>query len=258
MTRRSIGAAPGMSGVRVILATCLAVGAALLIGACGGDEGAGASDSGGSEGTVTLKLQESTTNQAASEAVVKDFERKHPNIDIDEQYLASDSQEHLLLTQLQSGSAADLFRVAAGISARGTQTLAEAGKLLDLSGSDWDDRLYEPSAELYMVDGKPYAWSPAVQLFGVLYNVDLFNKLGLEVPTRMSEVLQMCKTINEAGKVPFMQGWSELPTANVWAPQRAANYVYSVDPNWDEKRNANKVKFVTSPEWRPRFSRSST
>jgi raffinose/stachyose/melibiose transport system substrate-binding protein len=232
--------------------TAVVVGGALALTgvACGGnDDSGGQGTQGAKKGPVTLRLLESTTNQKSTEAVVADFERANPNIKIQTQFVSSDDMERLLLTQLQAGNAPDIFRIQMGNAILGAWTLGGAGRLLDLTGSEWESRMYPPDKDVYTFKGKTYGWPTLVQVFGVLYNTELFDKLGLKVPTQMSEVLDMCRQIKAKGKIPFVQGWSEVATANVWYPQRAAQYVYSVDPDWDDKRAANQVKFATSPGW---------
>lgn len=203
---------------------------------------------------VTLRLMWATALQGATDIMIKNFERVYPDIKIDVQYLAPSAIEPLLLTQFKAGSAPDLFFIKAGrIRSNGVWPMAEAGYLLDLGGSKWEKRVYPPMKPFVKWNGKTYSWPMGVIPYGVLYNVDLFNQLGLKVPTRFSEVLAMCRKINAAGKIPFIQGFNDSGTTSIVSHILVANDVWSVDAKWNEKRLKKQVTFATSPGWRTLF-----
>jgi raffinose/stachyose/melibiose transport system substrate-binding protein len=201
--------------------------------------------------SVTLTMLMPTTFQFATDIANKNFSRIYPDIQIQAQYLPSDQLSTLLVTQLQAGNAPDLFFTKPGRSrVNGVWPLGEAGKLLDLTGRKWQGRIYAPAKKLSSVNGKIYSWPGVVLPFDIVYNADLFKQLRLKAPKNFGEVLALCKQVNAAGKIPFVQAWGNVTAGNIVGRQRMSEYVYSVDPNWNDKRAKNQVTFSSSPLWR--------
>jgi raffinose/stachyose/melibiose transport system substrate-binding protein len=100
-----------------------------------------------------------------------------------------------------------------------------------------------------MWKGKVYAWSLQTVVYGAVYNVDLFKQLGLKIPASFAQVLDLCKKVAAAGKIPFVQNFG-LAGAFIVGHQRYGEFVYGADPKWDDKRIANQVTFASSPTWR--------
>ena len=246
-----------MSARKGILAAAVAVVAVVVVvilvaSGDGGDDGANAanvSQGGAASGQeeVTLRLLMTTTAQAATEQLVADFEKANPTIDVEDEYLPTLTIEQVLPTQIQGGSAPDLSFVQTGnTSAIGVWRLGKEGHLLDLTGRPWDDLIWPAARATNSVDGKVYAWPSPVLPYDTVYNVDLFEELGLTFPETQAEVLEMCRTIRAAGKVPFIQSVEAMLQI---ARQRYAQFVYSVDPDWDQKRADGSEHFETSPLW---------
>jgi raffinose/stachyose/melibiose transport system substrate-binding protein len=53
-------------------------------------------------------------------------------------------------------------------------------------------------------DGSFYAIPITMNMFGIFYNVDKFNELGLKVPQTYGELINLCKQIQAKGEVPFI------------------------------------------------------
>jgi raffinose/stachyose/melibiose transport system substrate-binding protein len=230
---------------RLSLVAAFGVAALLTVGLAG----AAARSTPGKD-VVTLRLLSASSNQKQTDVLIANFQRVYPNIQITAQYLTTTQAELVLLTQLQAGNGPDIFRIQGAQAPTGIWPLAEAGRLLDLSGRKWQKRMYPPAKLQYMYKGKVYGWPLSVNPYAVLYNTDLFKQLKLTVPTRFSDVLTMCRKITAAGLVPFVQAWGNLVAPHEYGPQRMAQYVFSVDPKWNDKRYRGEVKFSTSPLWR--------
>jgi raffinose/stachyose/melibiose transport system substrate-binding protein len=128
--------------------------------------------------------------------------------------------------------------------------MADAGRLLDLTGRPWQKRIYPPVKNQVTFKNKVYGWPVFVQPQGPAYNVDLVNQLHLKLPKTFAELLAQCKTIRAAGKVPFEQSMSTIAGGSILSQIFAANFVYAQDLDWDAKRYAHKVTFASSPLWR--------
>src|SRR5580700_6137192 len=145
--------------------------AALAVGA----SGASASPTAKSD-VVTLNLEYANTVQNAFEATIADFEGKYPDIQINATYLDTSTETALLATQIQSGSAPDLFVASAGTGTpTSIWTLAQAGKLLDLSGSPFVKNIPPSGLGSHSYNGQVYGFPLAVSTNGLFYNTALFK-----------------------------------------------------------------------------------
>jgi raffinose/stachyose/melibiose transport system substrate-binding protein len=228
---------------RTVVATALAALAGVL--ALGGSAAAKPHE------VVTLNVVMFTTAQPAWEILNKNFERVYPNIKINATFLPSTDLFNILPTQLQAGNAPDAFTIQpAKLGNTGVWVLAPAGRLLNLTGRPWKKRIYPPMRHQVTYKNKVYAWPVFVQPHDPVYNADLVQQLNLKLPTTFSQLLAQCKTIRDAGKVPFEQSFSTVAGGIILSRQFASNFVYAQDPKWDIKRYTHKVTFAGSPLWK--------
>jgi raffinose/stachyose/melibiose transport system substrate-binding protein len=203
------------------------------------------STSGGASGMFT------TTDQSAFQILIKNFNNVTPDIKIDPvTYLASSAIDPLILTGLQSGSLPDMwFAHAANGNANGVLPLAVAGKILDLSKGPWVKRLTDFSRPSVAVGKQIFAFPISLFFEGVAYNQDLWNKLGLKVPTNFGQLLTMCDKIKAAGYIPFAQGFGggAAGFSNWTATLTAMPYVTT--PDWNAQRGKGNVHFAGDPRW---------
>jgi raffinose/stachyose/melibiose transport system substrate-binding protein len=205
---------------------------------------------------ITLTLLGSTGGgQAATEIMVKNFERVYPNINIQDTYVDTATEMTLLLTQFQAGNAPDIFPLnPGGGTVIGIWPLATAGRLLDLTGRPWQKRIFPPALSEVSCcgngKGKIYGWPAVLNPFATIYNNDLFKQLGLSVPKKFSDVLAMCRKIVAAGKIPFVQAFGNVADGSIVGRPSAAEFVYSADPSWNTKRAKGQVTFASSPLWK--------
>ena len=78
-------------------------------------------------------------------------------------------------------------------------TMIRSGNVLDISDLEFNQN-YDPGvASVSSVDGKNYGYIPAVNLLCVFYNKDLFEEMGVEVPTTYEELKTVVAKSKEAG-----------------------------------------------------------
>jgi raffinose/stachyose/melibiose transport system substrate-binding protein len=123
--------------------------------------------------------------------------------------------------------------------------LAKSGLLRDFSGDPALERTL-PAARAILdglgrggdaqSNGIPFATNADP----VLYNVDLFDELGLEVPTTWSEFVDVAAKTEAAGKVPFFHTWKEA-----WTTLPAFNALASntLPPDFWQRREAGQTTF---------------
>jgi raffinose/stachyose/melibiose transport system substrate-binding protein len=183
------------------------------------------------------------------------FEQEFPSIEIQPTYTSAAA----LIAAVNAGaSGPDLVTLGTGgaPSAGLPSVWALGGSYLaDLSGRPWVKDVWQPLLPLVSVARKVYAEPLINGVGGVIYNKDLFARLGLTPPTTWSAFLALCNQIADRGVVPVeFAGADALTTRNV-ATILAANSVFTADPSWSAERNANKVSFAATSGWRGALGR---
>jgi raffinose/stachyose/melibiose transport system substrate-binding protein len=182
--------------------------------------------------------------------LIKNFENVYPNVTIIPQYGASADLALQVPIRFQGGNPPDLLSVSGGASTPwGLWTLGPRGAngLADLSGSPWVKRII-PSVRPYMsvkhhIYGAPVALAP----LAIMYNVDVFNSVGLKPPTLASELIADCDKLKAAGKIPIAFNGSSVTTT--YFTEAAGPFVYASDPKWTIERYQHKVTFAGTPGW---------
>jgi len=237
-----------------------AAGIAMALGLgtlAGATSGASAHVKATAADVVTLNLESVNTVQNAWEAVIPDFEAKYPDIHINATYLNSATSSALLAAQIQAGNAPDVYSASAGT---GTSTsiwpLAANGKLLALTGTPLVKELPKSGVLPHSYKGQVYGFPMAVSTNGIFYNTTLFKQLKLKVPTTLSQVYTLCKTIKADGKIPIALGFAGNTTnIGVMLLQLENEFVYGQNRNWvvDRESSTSRVTFANTPGWRALF-----
>lgn len=231
---------------RILVALTAPLLTAPLLAACGGDS---AEDS----KTITLSYQiAQATAKNPFDALAEKYEKDHPGVTIKTNPINMESYGSTLTTQLQAGNGPDVFFINAGSGQAGSvEQLAEAGKLLDLSGKVNEKIVPEDSKSLFYTNDKLYGLPVYLVPSAIIYNSSAAKKIGVELePTgTLEDLMGQCRTATDDGKsVLGLAGGTSANTA-MFANQLAASIVYGADPDWNEKRAAGEVAFADSPEW---------
>ena len=136
---------------------------------------------------------ENDPNQLATlQLLIAEYQRFHPNIEIDIVVASPSSRGRRLLTALASGADLGIFEIEPTFMTE----WAEAGYLLPLN-----DLVAEIGAEDYMdgslvtYDEQVYAIPYATSVYALWVRTDLFAQAGLAFPTTYDEVLQAAETL---------------------------------------------------------------
>ncbi|GIO83276.1 bicyclomycin resistance protein [Paenibacillus faecis] len=186
----------GLAGLALLLAGSLA--------ACssGGDKTEPDTAAAGAEGSKT-KLTYWTIDRHDSDFIeqkVKEYEEKNPNIDIEMKVMADNYAQSVEIA-FASNQAPDIFRVDTG----NVPTWVKRGYL-----EPFDDYISPEMKENFKnvlieeknrVGGKIYTLPNIGQFWRLIYNVDLFEKAGIDgPPTTIAEMVEDAKKITAAGK----------------------------------------------------------
>jgi raffinose/stachyose/melibiose transport system substrate-binding protein len=132
------------------------------------------------------------------------FHQSHPDIRIRFNPTNPPDYNAVLRTQLTGGTGPDLMYVR---SFKVGQDLFAEGYLEPLTGLEGLEENYsEGSLAAWGLDGVSFAVPFMAVSHGIYYNLDLFNKHGLEVPKTWEELLEVAQTLQEAGVIPFSNG----------------------------------------------------
>ena len=130
-----------------------------------------------------------TADVASAAALVKAFTAANPNITIKEDTRPAGSEgDNLVKTKLATGDMSDVFIYNNGSL---LQALKPEQNLTPLDDQPWVGQLDQTFAESSKgADGKIYG-GPSGTAFGggVLYNIPLYEKLGLEIPKTWDEFM---------------------------------------------------------------------
>jgi raffinose/stachyose/melibiose transport system substrate-binding protein len=173
---------------------------------------------------VTLTVWDVWTRDEESkviEALDAEFEAAHPGVTVDRLAKSFDDLKATAKLAMSSPDGPDIIQINQGWSDMGA--MAEAGVLANLTPYaeeyGWSERISGGIAarNSFTADGKTfgegnlYGVPPVAELVGVYYRKDIFDELGLSVPSTFAEFEAALQTTKEAGYVPLtfgnLDGW---------------------------------------------------
>ncbi|MCI2237544.1 extracellular solute-binding protein [Paenibacillus sp. TRM 82003] len=216
----------------------------LTLTACSAGSLGSSSASGGGGTTITWLTGSDATAQATATSIVEAFEEANPDIDVElDGRPAGGEGDNLVKTRLQTGSMADVFDYNSGSlfqQIAPEKNLTPLGE--DVVGAVEDSYLPQVSAggDAY---GVPYGTAFGG---GVMYNMDVYSQLGLEVPKTWAEFVANSEAIKAAGIAPVVQTFGDTWTSQLFVLGDFHN-VLAADPDWAEEYTAGNAKYATDP-----------
>ncbi|GAA2799839.1 ABC transporter substrate-binding protein [Nonomuraea dietziae] len=186
------------------------LGAAMLtLTACGsGDSGAGEGD----KVALTYRIWDEQ-QRVGYDKIMAAFEKANPAIDVTIEVLPWDQYWTKLTADAVAGTAPDLFWMNTGQFPE----YVTKGVLADLSALKLDTAAYDKNVvESYTHEGKLYGVPKDLGIVGLLYNKDLFERAGVEMPETLTwkadgsgTFLDLARklTVDEGGKHPGEDGF---------------------------------------------------
>ncbi len=173
---------------------------------------------------VTLTLGSWRTEDIAvwQDKVLPAFEAAHPGIKVEFAAINTNEYNAAIQSQIEGGAGPDLitcrpFDVNAEWIRRGY--LAKLDGLAGLENFDATAKAAWTGA-----DGASYCLPVAAVLAGFYYNIDIFEQLGLKVPTTSAEFLAVLQKIKDDGR------YTPLSVGSAEAWQLAYDGLYSIGP----------------------------
>lgn len=221
--------------------TALMLAAAMILGACGGNIGAGAGETGAERGgdKVSFTIGYAAGDPAAKKAIadtVKRFMEANPDIEIkDLSENSSSSYLDWLKTKDAVGEFPDLVEM------RDTEVFADAGKIVELP-SDLLDLFDSPP----VVEGK--VWNAPLSMNvpqGIIYSKKAYADAGItELPKTYDEFIAIQEKLKASGITPLVVGGKDIFHMGFWVNKFLIDEVYAKDPDWNSKKTAKEVSFT--------------
>lgn len=238
---------PGKRGLAV--SAVLAV-TSLALTACSAGSLGSSDDAGG--GSSSVELTYLTTNQdqdvKEAEQLAKDFHAKYPNITIKVDTRPGGTEgDNIIKTRLSTGDMPEVFNYNTGSLFK---AIAPQKNLVPIDDQpyigDLDDNFKKTVTG---DDGKVYG-APVGGFMGgaVLYNIPIYQKLGLTIPKTWAEFMANNAKIKAAGGgvAPVIQTYGETWTSQLFVLGDFHN-VAAAEPDFADKYTKNEAKYATSP-----------
>lgn len=133
------------------------------------------------------------------EEMASAFHNLYPNITIETETIPNDAQT-VLKTRLFGGEAPDIMMLQ---SYSTIEEYAKEGFLADITNEAFMGNIVNAAKKSVSYNDKIYALPLDMAGIGVVYNKDLFAKLGLSIPETYSELKNVCKVLSDNGYTPF-------------------------------------------------------
>jgi len=225
-------------GLRMAVSAAILTTASLVMAACGGSEGG--NEPPGEEvevlgmDAVDAALEEGGTitfwSWATTEDVVKEFEKKYPNVDVKLVNVGTGDEHYTKLQNtIKAGSGApDVAQVEFHILPQ----FALPGHLLDLRTygfDEFEDDYIAADWETAHVGDGLYGLPQGGGPMALFYNKAVFDKYGISVPTTWDEYLEAARKLHEADPKKFITGDTGDPGFAAGMIWQAGGHPFQVD-----------------------------
>lgn len=232
--RRGLALAAAAVASTLVLAGC----SAGSLGSSAGGEGAATE--------ITFLTGATDTEVASAKALIEAFAAANPGVTVTHETRPGGSEgDNLVKTRLATGDMADVFIYNNGSL---LQAIKPETNLVALDDQSWVgdlDPLFAESSK--GSDGKIYGGAYGTAFGGgVLYNIPLYERLGLKVPTTWDEFMANNAKIKADGKAaPVQQTYGETWTSQLFVLGDYHN-VSTADADFAEQYTAGQEKYATS------------
>ena len=237
-----------MAGRRGVALTALAAATTLFAPGCSAGSLGSSSGEGAAGATeITLLTGATDTDVASAKAVIEAFQAANPNITIKHDTRPGGSEgDNLVKTRLATGDMSEVFIYNNGSL---LQALKPEQNLTPLDDQPWVGQLDQTFAESSKgSDGKLYGGAYGTAFGGgVLYNIPLYKKLGLEIPLTWDDFMKNNEAVKKDGSAaPVEQTYGETWTSQLFVLGDFHNVAAAV-PDFATKYTAGELKYATTP-----------
>ncbi len=249
-----------MKTARIRLATVATAAVAMVtLAACGssgsssssasastaGSDTASGPSAAGAKTELTLLVDNGETTVKAAKAEIEAFQKANPDITVKLNTKPQGGDgDNLVKTKLATGTMEDVFWYNSGSL---LQALKPDQNLVDLTGDAALKDVDESFLPVVTYKGKVYGapWG-TVMGGGIVYNKDVFTKLGLSIPKTWAEFAANNEKIKAAGITPVLGTFKDTWSTQLFVLADFHN-VAAANPTFADDYTANKAKYSTNP-----------
>ncbi|WP_296664943.1 extracellular solute-binding protein [Demequina sp.] len=234
------------------IAALLGAGAFALAGCSSSGSDTDPSESAGGGGDtmepveLSFLVDNGGTTLGSVEALTAAYTAEHPNVTFAiEQRPGGSEGDNIVKTRLQTGEMSDIFLYNSGSL---FQALAPTKTLLPLDDIANAGAIQDTFKAGVSVEGSLYGVPVGTAMGGaVLYNIPIYEELGLEIPTTWDEFMANNQRIlDETDAAPVIQTFKDTWSSQLFVLGDFGN-VLAADPEWADKYTANEVKYADGP-----------
>ncbi len=228
--------------ISISMIGALMAGILTVTGCSGSSDGASSAKGGKTE----LELFSSKAeNKDVLQQLVDKFNEAHEDVTI--KITAPADPGTVLKTRMAKNDMPDIVMMGGD---NNYTEVESAGMLVDLSDQDYISNIQDSYMQMvYDVnkdkEEKAYGVPYATNASGVIYNVDKFEELGLEIPKTWDEFIDVLDQIKDAGEQPLLMtykdAWTSLCPWNSMAPDLQPD-------GFTDERKEGKTTFVGTHE----------
>ncbi|WP_418041629.1 ABC transporter substrate-binding protein [Paenibacillus xylanilyticus] len=231
----------------IVLASLLSI-SLTACGSGGSDSGTAAGgDSKGSKVTLELAISKSSQDSAFIQQDILDEFEKQTNVRVNLQLIPAEQTTTVLQTKLAVDETPDIiqYNLASAVT---DLNLERNFEILD--NEPWASRIV--NKDVLSSGGHLYSFhvSQDTGMQGVVYNKQIFEDLGLSIPTNYEEFLAICEKIKASGITPVFMPYKDAWAANIWPAAAFADFAAKNDPTFFDDLNSNKKKWSDIPEFK--------
>jgi raffinose/stachyose/melibiose transport system substrate-binding protein len=221
----------------------VAVGA-MALSACSAGSLGSSNDKGGKV-TLSFLADNSEGSTKVAQGLAKDFTAKNPNITINVESRPPGTEgDNIIKTRLSTGDMTSVFMYNTGSL---FQAIKPEQNLVALDDQSWVSQL-DPSFKTTVTAGSKVFGAPfgTFSSGAMLYNRQVYQQLGLQVPTTWDEFMANSAKIKAAGKDPVIQTYQDTWTSQLFVLGDYHN-VQAAEPGFADKYTKNQAKYATTP-----------
>ena len=176
--------------------------------------------------------------------LAREFEAE-TGIKIDFQVFPDDQYTSVVRARLLTGEGPDIFYANSGV---GIIEYMPDRFFADLTGEPWISSLEEWAVAASTYRGRVIGLSMwSIDGWGIVYNSDIFARLGLSIPRTFNEFVTVCERLAAAGITPIYEPGADTWHGCLWLLE-IADFVNRRHPGLYERLNTPAGRFVDIPE----------
>ncbi len=222
--------------------------ASLSLAACGGDDTGGGNGGSGGDG-IAFGVPQQQTGTSPYKTLAEQYQ-KETGTKVEVREYPGDSLPQAIRTQLQSGSAPDVFYTTGGSgNPQATIPYAEAGELAPITSKAAAAAVPENQHDAFYVKDDLFGLPVDLDTSGPVFNQGAADEAGITYPTTYDDMLSLCKDLAGKNKSWIALAGAMAPNTGQLGMILAAESVYQPEPDWNQQRAAGTVTFADSEGW---------